>query len=253
MSAVYVSPDLTGPLRLKQLIGPAKVGRLAAGQHPLAGGFAALRKQLIGRARLSVQERQELGNLRLAARMVFEQREHWEPYRKQFVADLCKADACTAILFELHVMEFALKGRVSSLEWLRYQEGTPDIRTGTPEMLVECKLIRSENLDRIPDKLREGHEQHRGLAVPYVIAVGFEHELGPQHVAHVRRLAEELARWFQRHPGVTAALIFTPEPPSRERYEIFGLPATMIRHGVLTAVVNQTAEKPLPKGFAFTR
>ncbi|MCH7998938.1 MAG: hypothetical protein IIA91_05620 [Chloroflexi bacterium] len=253
-NSVFVSlRELRPALRLKELIGRIRVKMFRRGEHVLAEGFAALETQVIAQRALTALERQSLGNLLLDAEMIFEYEPYWLPAEARFVAHLRKSDECAAILFELHVMQFALTGRCLRMGWLRYEDGRPDVRTVGPNMLVECKLIRTHDLTRVFDKLQEASEQHQGLDIPYVIAVGFERELLQSQTDAVLRQIQAGTVWFESHPHVAAALVFTPMPVAAERVNVVGVPATQIAFGDITQVINHAAKNPLPDGFTFER
>ncbi len=219
--------------------------------HPLRQGFEAATKDLAGKESLSSEEREALARLKLAARAISSSEGHWAPCRERFIADLLHAEECKSILFELHVMTFGVNPVVRTNEWLHYSHASPDVAGYLPDMLVECKLVRSDKLFRIEAKLEEGCRQHKGLSVPYVVAVGFDHGFSRAEIDDILVLAESLKPWFEGHPDVAAGLIFTPAALSVEPandINPLGIPGSVALHETVTEFVHHSASNPLPRG-----
>ncbi len=254
MVNVYLSDDLGEVFRLKHMLGSTEIESLEP-SHPLSPGFEAARKTLAGLPRLSVAEVEALARLKMASQVIADTESHWMSFRTQLVADLLNPGECLSMLFELYVMTFGLAQVVESMDWRHYSHATPDICTTGPEMLVECKLVRSDKLFRIEGKLEEARRQHTGLEVPYVIAVGFDHQFSRAEIDEVRALAEGLKPWFEQHPDVSAGLIFTPADPAVRPARLppnpLGLSRILLTHGAVTELLHHKAINPLPQGFSF--
>jgi hypothetical protein len=107
------SEDISYVNRLRDLLG-RKVSSLRAGQHPLAEGLEALARK-DRRAGLIGRQRPALAGIIQDAKLIFRHAEGWRDYAHHFVADLLDAKLCSAILFELYVMAFALEGKLVRL------------------------------------------------------------------------------------------------------------------------------------------
>jgi len=253
MVNVYLSQDLSEVFKLKQLLGLSRSGELGE-SHPLQMGFQAAERELAGR-NLSTNEREALARVKMSARIVFQNEGHWRPVGSRLLSDMLNEEECRSILFELHVMTFAVGPVTRDMSWRHYTHASPDIAASDPDMLVECKLVRSDKLFRIEAKLEEGRKQHSGLTVPYVIAVGFDHRFNRDEIEEILGLAETLKPWFERHPDVAAGLIFTPAdpslPPAKPIHNPLGLPGRVVLHGAVTEVIHHAAANPLPQGFTF--
>ncbi|HEU0074910.1 MAG TPA: hypothetical protein VFS30_12990 [Dehalococcoidia bacterium] len=254
MANVYLSQDLLQVWRLKELMGSANVEHLDE-THPLRLCFDAAQKDLMGLASLTAEERERLAYLKLSARAIFSNEAHWKPFEERFIADLRQTEECKSLLFELQVMTFGVGPNVQAMKWRHYANAAPDIEASVPDMLVECKLVRSDKLFRIEGKLEEGRRQHGGLDVPYVIAVGFDHYFSRAEIEDALALANDLKPWFLAHPDVAAGLIFMPADPctasAQPVHNPLGLVGTVALHGGITELIHHKATHPLPAGFSF--
>ena len=248
MANVYLGSDLRDVMKLKGLISESAS---LPNEHPLVAGFAAAEQELRANRKPTIRDRQALTELKLFARTIFQLEDDWSPYTSRLVNDLVNSHECRSLLFELYVITFAIQGRVQQVNWVRYSEATPDISTKGPEMLVECTLHRSDKLFRVQSSLEAKRRQHPVLTVPYVIAVGFQHEFTSPEIKRVELVAQELRQWFRSNEGVSAGLIFTPAVPSGQQCEAYGFPAIQAFHGSCTQIINSGALYPLPPGFSF--
>ena len=255
MNRVFVSPDLSPALRLKELIGRERVAGFGPGQHPLGAGFATLSKKVVGTTDLSVGERQSLGHLNLMARLIWKYEPFWRPHEHRFVGDLCSAARCKAVLFELHVMCFGLENRVGQLEWRRYLEGQPDILTHEPHSVVECKLVQSDDFRRRPELAlkqvgkarRQPHPEH----VSHIVAVGFKDNMTVSERSQIEKSMAGKRNWFRAHPDVAAVLIFCPAAlPEDPSAEVLGWRGIYFDLGDVVEVINWNSLNPLPRGFS---
>lgn len=246
--------DLGPPLRLKELIGPERVARFRPAEHPLGAGFRALEKRLIGQAELSTREMQELGNVVFVARALFEREDDWANKRFQLADDLARADECSAVVFELQVIKFALAGGVTHALWQRYREGVPDIVCSSPDMLVECKLVRAVEVhrDTVFDAISMARHQHKTQkSLPLVVAVGFEKNLSAQASTYLQQECRTRGPWFRQRPDVSAVLLFLPRRASDLVVDELALPRVSFMGGMMLEIINHSATLPLPVGFAW--
>lgn len=253
MVAVYEGRELRDALRLKALLGRERVRRLVSGQHPLAAGFAALDKEVVGLSPLSLDEKYRLGDLKVVAETVFWQEANWISNRERFVGQLLKATECEALLFEVEVIRFAVAPKVQSIEWPIYRQAERDIRTLKPDMLIECKMMRSLDLHRLKRRLSKAKGQPRPDGIPFVVAVGFPGLHPTRRGQEIAALVREMTPWFGRHPEISAALFFTRMNPPRQAVRLDGL-ALQLRPfhvGDIVEVRNHGATDPLPLGFTF--
>jgi hypothetical protein len=253
---VVVSQDFRGVGWLRDFVRADADGGLDV-SHPLATGFAAVRKELAGLVRLTPKEREAAARLRMAVTLIKENEEHWRPHESRFAADLRDSAFCKSLLFELHVMTFAVKPIAQGVRWLHYEHGTPDIEGLNPNMLVECTLVRNPalTLARLKRELSAKRRQHGNLQEPYVIAIGFDSYYTREEIARVEGLVSGLKPWFRSHLDVAAGLIFTPLDPSSPpaqtvRYPVL-LSGSVALHGAVTEVIHHAASNPLPRGFTF--
>ncbi|MCH8009200.1 MAG: hypothetical protein IIC91_10070 [Chloroflexi bacterium] len=245
--------DLRPALRLKELIGSSRAARFKPGQHPLGAGFQALRKRLIGRSLLSLDEVQELGALDFVSRALFDREADWEPNKERLIGDLAKATECSAIIFELQVIRFALERRHGQATWQRYVEGAPDIAFSDPAMLIECKLVRTNELDKdtIFDEISAARKQHKGIeGIPLVVAVGFERNL-PREVSNfLQKECHKRDAWFNQRPEVSGGLLFFPRDARTPVFEKLGQRRVSFMEGEVLEVVCHKALNPLKVGFS---
>lgn len=222
------------------------------GEHPLAGGFATLKKQLLGKT-LSPDEARQLAWLKLIADVIFRYEGCWKKVEDRFAGDLLNAAKCTAVLFEVEVVFFGLEPKVTSLEWPIYREGERDIKTFGPDLLVECKLIRTSNVSRVLAKVKDAKGQSGPPDIPFVVAVGFEQKMAATAVDGILAEMNRRRDWFESHPEVSAVLIFAPTSVdlSRTLAGPLAVPGREFRRGITTQVVNLAARNPLPSGFTF--
>ena len=255
MTMAYVSTnDLAPALRLKDEIGRNRVARLLSGQHPLATGFAALEKRLIGQTPLTLEENQELGGLLLAAQMIFETEEDWSQHRAHLISDLAKAHECSAILFELQVMRFALPGHVSGIAWRRYVEDSPDIICHQPLLAIECKLPRSGEVHRntVFRQIEYAWHQHKDRTdAPLVVAVGFMHDLPDEKRALVEDECRNRGKWFSERHEIAAVLLFLPRAVEHPSLDALGVPRVQFMQGTMLEILNHSTSRPLPQHFTF--
>jgi len=253
-NVLYASANDLGPaLRLKGLIGPRRVDRFRPGQHPLGAGFRALEKRLIGLSNLTRVEFGELGNVDFVARALFSRENDWSDKTSQLADDLARADECSAIIFELHVIRFALEGKVKEVVWQRYKEGSPDIVCSGPDMVVECKLVRAAEVhkDTIFDAISNARHQHRTKrTIRLVVAVGFEKNLSPQASTYLQQECRTRGNWFKQRQDVAAVLVLLPTKPTETVVEELGLPRVAFMDGIMLEIINHTAALRLPVGFA---
>jgi len=254
-----IGQDLALALRLKGLVGDKSVNLMVPGEHPLALGFASLKKQLTGMHDLSVDEISSLAEVTAAAQLIFRYEDSWRLNATQLVNDLRKASECRAILFELNIMAFSIEPAVTAVEWKRYRSGELDIRTESPELAIECKLIRSskqnQKLDEftavrlIRNQLRAARKQPRRAGVPFVIAVGFADLLSDLEVRCIRTALRQEAGWFLDRPEISGVLIVMPVKPPSEYLSSFGLSLLQYTRSEVTELVNRSATNPYPPGF----
>jgi hypothetical protein len=253
---LYASATDLGPaLTLKGLIGAKRVARFQPGQHPLGAGFRALRTRLIGLLTLTSEEFGELGTLDFVARSLLSREDDWRENAPQLANDLARADECSAIIFELQVMRFALEGKVGETVWQRYREGSTDIICSTPDIRVECKLVRAADIhrDTIFDAISMARHQHkRQKSLPLVVAVGFERNLSREASAHLQEECRRRGNWFKQRRDVSAALVFLPTKPAQAEVEELGLPRVAFMDGIMLEIINHAAVLPLPVGFAWS-
>jgi len=251
---LYASASDLGPaLSLKDLIGPTRVARFRPGQHPLGAGFRALKKRLIGLSNLTTKEFGELGNLDFVARTLLSRERDWRDKAAQLSNDLARADECLAIIFELQVIRFALEGKVSEAVWQRYKEGATDIICSTPDMRVECKLVRAADVhrDTIFDAISKARHQHRRQkSLPLVVAVGFERNLSREASSYLQEECRGRGNWFKQRGDVSAALVLLPTEPAPTVVEELSLPRVAFMDGTMLEIINHAAVLPLPVGFA---
>ncbi|HXG36606.1 MAG TPA: hypothetical protein VNL15_06535 [Dehalococcoidia bacterium] len=255
MAGIYISENDLGPvLRLKDFLGADRTRHLRPGQHPLGLGFSALRRYLAGRE-LVHEERQGLGQLQMIADVIDEHEQTWRPNANKFRADLLSASKCKAMLFEIQVILVAIQGRVGEVQWPIYLEGERDIRTKSPEMLVECKLIQtrtSGGLGYVFKKLQKANKQARPYNVPFVVAVGFEDEFERGAAFEVKNFLQENERWLRTHRLVSGILVLTSVQP---RGDIVTSPLKIagfeVSRGVVTQALKRSGENPMPSGFTF--
>ena len=254
MVNVWLGRDLTEVLRLKALLGLPRAAALQQ-EHPLFLGLQAAERELAGLQKLSAEENEALARVKMAAHVVFQNESHWRPVEPRFAADLRNSEECKSILFELHVITFAISPVAEGVEWRHYTHGSPDIAAQWPEMVIECKLVRSDKLFRIKSKLDKARRQHTGLMVPYVIAVGFDHGFTRKEIDDILPLAEGLKDWFRSFPDVSAGIIVTPanlavplKEPIPNPLRIRGSP---VLHGAVTQIIHHAAHRPLTAGFSF--
>lgn len=251
---LFASVDDVGPvLRLKELIGSDRVGRFRRGEHPLAAGFEAIRKKLIGTSLLTIQEVQELGAVDFVARALQDREIDWKDNRQRLASDLAKATECAAVVFELQVIKFALEGGPETVVWQRYTEGVPDVTCSNPDMRIECKLIRTRDIDKdsIFDSIAAGIHQHRtNIEAPLVIAVGFVRNLPPNISQALQQECYSRGNWFAQRPDISGALIFLPRATTEPIVEALGLRRVGFMEGWVLEVVNHRAALGLPVGFS---
>src|SRR3990170_5025156 len=150
----------------------------------------------------------------------------WGKHSERLADDLSNAHECLSIEFELQVINFAL-ARTQAVSWTRYDPATPDIRCTSPDLLVECKLLRTEELtwDTLFDAIAAGGRQHRAVTdLPIAIAVGFDRILSPEARAFVNRECQSRGPWFRQRPEVAAALVFLPKEVGDPRTKTLGVP-----------------------------
>lgn len=226
--------------------------------HPLRLGFDAAESELRRARQLTESEKQSLAGLKIAAPIVKEALQRWGKHDERLIADLRDSRACKALLFELHVLAFAIAPLAREVRWTRYEEATPDIWSESPTMGVECKTVTSAELsrERVLSALSRARKQHEGWEPPLVIAVGFEGPFSREEIDDVLSLAGTCRQWFKDHPDISAGLIFTPadefaRPHWPVRSVLEGLQGTTVLHGAVTEVVHHASSRPLPAGFTF--
>lgn len=249
--------DLSDVTWLRDLLGGTRVAKLALGEHPLARGFAALRKLERG-GRLTQADAIEFGNLQLTARAVRQTEAQWKPYRERLIADLLKASECMAIIFEIEVMQFSLESLASRVGWNRYEDEGNDLVLHDPTVHIECLCVRSREAEVHLNDLRSKVRQ-RKAAAPYIIAIGFGRDvLASEPLARWEdilrpRSVPEWDDWFGRHPEVTAALLFLPQTIDFNAPEDPKYPGQVpVKQGKLVELHNAVALHPLPAGFRFS-
>lgn len=252
MRMIYVTAsDVRAALRLKELIGRQRVARFRPDQHPLGLSFVALQKQVIGLVGLTPDEARALGRLNLLAEAVFAHPD-WQAYADRLAADLSDAHECLSIEFELEVIDFAL-AKARRVSWIRYEHGAPDIRCFDPDLHVECKLLRVEELtrDTLFDAIAAGGRQHRDAHdVPIVVAVGFDKILSPEAREFLNAEYQNRGVWFSQRPEVAAALVFLPKEIDEVVDQALGVPRLWLKRGEVNEIVNHRASMPLPVGFS---
>ena len=244
---VVLKRDIRYLLELRTLLGEHKTASLKEDEHPLAAGLRLARKWLLQQP-LTAHEGLALQQTALFAKTFCEVRRTWEGHRKKMAKDLLNPGQCQARMFELHVIRYALGGKVGRIQWLPWAAGK-DIVTSDPHLEIECKLILSSDLERLFKKTSEARKKHPAGDVPFVIAVGFKDEF-PADPAHALsdlciKHAEELIA-----PDVSATLFFVPlEAGGRSQF--LGIPILWVQYGACWEIPNPLAVNPLPEGFGF--
>ena len=245
--SVALNRDIKHVLELRALLGEQRIALLTEDEHPLAAGLKLAPKWLVTR-RMTQDEEVALQQTALFAKTFCEMRCAWEGHRKRMARDLLNADQCQARMFELHVIRYALRGKVGHIEWFPWRRG-PDIVTSDPGLQIECKLIRSRDLNRLFKKVADAREQRRAGNVPFVVAVGFRDEFPTEPDDALLELCKERAQELIE-PDVSATLFFLPlEAGGLSRF--LGLRTLSVQYGAIWEAPNPVAINPLPAGFGF--
>jgi len=237
--------DIGYGFALRELIGVDRAKTLRAGQHPLGQALRALARYerggaLIGRQQMAMQSFVQ------DAKLIWKHAECWRDHEDRFVSDLLDANECRSILFELHVIGQNLEGAIGGLTWQRYVPSAPDVSGEQPPFGLECKFAAGNDFSRVLKKLREAAKQHDQLGVSLVVAVGLPGPFPRDVDSRASRLAKALHPWFERHPEVAAAIIYTPTARGP-------LGTGAYRQGYCRDIISRRATHPLPAGFSFMR
>jgi len=244
---VVLNRDIKHVLELRALLGEQRTALLTENEHPLAAGLKLAPKWLTTR-RLTQDEELAFQQTALFAKTFCEMRSAWDGHRKRMARDLLNADQCQARMFELHVIRYALRGKVGHIEWFPWRRG-PDIVTSDPGLQIECKLILSEDLKRLFQKVTDARNQRQAGNVPFVVAVGFRDEFPSEPKEALLKLFEERAKEIIA-PDVSATLFFLPlEAGGRSRF--LGVRTLSVQYGAIWEAPNPVAINPLPAGFGF--
>jgi len=246
---VVLNRDIRNVLELRTLLGDKNTAILADGVHPLATGLRLAPKWLATRS-LARHEQVALMQTALFAKTLYEMRPTWEGHRRRMARDLLNPSQCQARMFELHVIRYALGGKVGHIEWLPWAKG-PDIVTKDPSLQVECKPILSKDLDRLFKKVAKARKQRQAGDVPFVVAVGFGDEFPSEPEEALLDLLKERAEEIIA-ADISATLFFLPLKAGR-RSRFLGVPTLSAQYGAIWAAVNPLAANPLPEGFGFAR
>jgi len=244
---VVLNRDIKHVLELRALLGEQRTALLTENEHPLAAGLKLAPKWLATR-RLTQDEELAFQQTALFAKTFCEMRSAWDGHRKRMARDLLNADQCQARMFELHVIRYALRGKVRQIQWLPWEAGK-DAVTSDPHLEVECKLILSKDLGRLFTKVAKARKQHQADDVPFIVAVGFRDEFPTEPDDALLELCKERAQELIE-PDVSATLFFVPLK-SGGRSRVLGIPTLSVQYGKCWTVPNPVALNPLPDGFNF--
>jgi hypothetical protein len=244
---VVLRRDIKHLCEVRGLLGEQKAASLREGEHPLAEGLRLARKYLTT-PRLAGDEETALQQAVLFAKTFCEVRHAWDGHRSEMARTLLDADRCRTLMFELDVIRYALMGRVGHVDWSPWAEG-PDILTSDPILQIECKLILSDDLDRLFKKVADARAQRRADDVPFVAAVGFKDKFASEP-------EQALSDLCKRHggllvaPDLSATLFFLPLRLESQS-QVLGLRIVSSDYGVFWETHNPMATNPLPDGFRF--
>lgn len=257
MTSVITGPGYKNTFRLKDLLGRERVRLLRSGDHPLGPGFAAIETWFARGATLSSSEREHAADVELFAKELFALEADWRDREQTLRGQILKASECAAIRFEFHVSTFSLRPCSGGVNWTRYRSGLGDFQTRAPNLIIECKLIRKDDLsdgdnvdvrDRILRKARSSKSQSRPPESPYVLAIGFEDTFDDSQADEVVDAVRRSDQWFAQHREVSALLIFTPHKPIGQSFQALGMVGRPTHFGAITQVTNNGAAYPIPQG-----
>lgn len=241
--------DNTSAIWLRKLMGDTFTRRLGSDEHPLGGGFAALRAAEAG-DELDEGARNALSNLKLLGLTLHQLRRSWKASSHRIVDDLGDAKQCESLLFELQVARVLFGGGSNRLVWNRYEEGAPDLVLRRPKVAIECKLLRSEHRSHF-EVLRSAARQHRDLGMPLVVALGVSWRMSTAQRAGLDDAIVDWKGWFESHDHVAAGAIFVPREIPTATVEITGRAGQFFDFGSVMIVRSYGAKPPLPQQFSF--